>query len=204
MARIAVDVDSTLYDFETPAREAFQKLADERNDKTLFRGLYVPWTEWRSPADACGLDDWLTVIDMVHEPESILAQEPFAGSASVLQALEDEGHELLYITSRKSACHEATAQWLDDHFPEGEVICSGSDKSQHLANCQYLIDDRPKTLVEFIYDFSAFEREAFGLMYEYNRALTDINHIYLAPSWEGIRYYLHRMGVLPERELVNV
>lgn len=198
MAKIAVDIDSTLYDFETPAREAFQRLADERGDKSLFRGLYVPWTEWRSPSDACGLEDWLTVIDMVHEPQSISSQVPFPGCASVLQGLEDAGHELFYVTSRKSECHEATSEWLDTYFPEGMLICSDEDKSQHLTHCQYIIDDRPKTLVQFVYgsDWDQ-QRVGFGLMYEYNRALTDIPNIYLAPSWEGLRYYLKREGLVP-------
>lgn len=203
MAHIAVDVDSTLYDFETPAREAFFRMAEERGDKSLFRGLYVPWTEWRSPADACGLEAWLEAIDAVHHPSSILSQEPFPGAEATLWSLISQGHELVYVTSRKGECHEATFEWIHRYFPEGEVICSSHDKAEHLTSCQYLIDDRPKTLVEFVHDFdwksrTDLPRMAFGPMYEYNRALTDIPNIYLAPTWQGIRYYLQREGILKE------
>jgi FMN phosphatase YigB (HAD superfamily) len=54
MAKIAVDIDSTLYDFETPAREAMFKLYKETGDLVYKEGAYHPWTEWRSPADVLG------------------------------------------------------------------------------------------------------------------------------------------------------
>jgi 5'(3')-deoxyribonucleotidase len=210
MSKIAIDIDSTLYPFETAARDEFMKLAVERDDKSLRRGAYVPWVEWRSPADATTLDDWLEVVDRVHQPKKISAQKPFPNAATVLQELHWQGYELVYLSQRTEDAHEATEQWLNDWgFPRphaGLVCCE--DKAPHLSDCQYLIDDRPKTLVEFVYDFTwryshgsnpEHQRVAFGLCYEYNRALTDVPNIYLAPgSWEGIRYYLVKTGVLKE------
>jgi hypothetical protein len=213
MANIAVDIDSTLYDFDTPAREGFLKLAEKYDDETLFRGAYEPWTEWRSPADACGLDRWLEVIAEVHRPEVILSREPFPGAVGTCQALEAEGHELMFISARDGSAEEATERWLRDKgFLEqnAEVLCS-HDKAQHMAECQYLIDDRPKTAINFVTDFNwqlrfrandlvnivgNGKRKAFLLMYPYNAALTDAEDMYLAPTWAGINYYLVRKGVL--------
>lgn len=159
MAKIAVDIDSTLYDFETPAREAFTRLAQQRDDKSLLRGAYHPWTEWRSPADACGIQPWLDVIDLCHDADMIAKQVPFAGAVETCKALMNEGHELLYISSRKSETERATREWLEEwQFMDsvsGELACvvPPADKKPFMTECQYLIDDRPKTVVDFIYDY---------------------------------------------------
>lgn len=222
MARIAVDIDSTLYDFETPAREAFLTLAEKYDDKSLFMGAYHPWTEWRSPADVCGLDRWLEAIAICHDEDAILAQKPFAGAVETCHALQEEGHTLLYISNRATEATDATREWLDrcgflrEH---AEVIALMGDKKPHMAECQYLIDDRPKTAIEFVYDhdwhngigpswdgpdldgpyddyYSKHARRAFVKAYPYNQNLTDIPKMYLAPTWAGLNYYLVSKGVL--------
>lgn len=207
-ARFAIDVDSTLYDFETPAREGFEKLAEERGDKTLRRGVYVSWDEWRSPADACGLDAWMDVISLCHTPEVILRQVPFPGAVETLQALADEGYGLTYVSTRNPEAADATHEWLrKSGFPTGEEIkvhCQMDDKRPFVAECQYLIDDRPKTLIDFIYDpawkMKAHEdRWGLSLMYPYNRALTDIPNLFLAPTWAGLSSWLVRNGLLQKR-----
>lgn len=205
MSAVAVDIDSTLYDFETPARQAFLDIAHERGDKVYFRGAYADWLQWRSPADALGEDVWMDVIQRVHSPEIILAQTPFAGSVEVLSRLADQGYELLYASNRRENSVDATDSWLRAHdYPEGTLVCTMADKMAHISECQYIIDDRPKTLVQFIHDYDwkvehgldQDQRKGFGLMYEYNRGLTDVPGLYLAPTWSGIGFYLERKGVL--------
>lgn len=206
---IAIDVDSTLYSFEKVAREEFFNLALETGDESYLKGAYTPWTEWRSPADANGLDAWLAVIDRCHDADRILEQDPFPLAAQTLQELVDQGHSLIYVSDRASESATATEQWLRAHnFPEQELVCT-RDKTPWLSQCRYLIDDRPKTLIEFVYDFvwknskgsgPTNQRMAFGLAYPYNQALTDVPNIFLAPgqSWAGIRYYLIKKNVLKE------
>lgn len=227
MANIAVDIDSTLYDFETPAREAFFKLAEKYDDKTIFKGAYSPWTEWRAPADACGIDIWLEAIALCHDRDAILAQVPFSGAVETCQALQAEGHELLYISNRATEASEATEEWLTGWDFLGEhtqVLALTGDKKPHMASCQYLIDDRPKTVIEFTYDakwemgvredaaylaetegqeqaddfYAANRRRAFVKAYQYNQGLTDVPNLYLAPTWAGLNYYLVGKGVLSE------
>ncbi len=133
---------------------------------------------------------------------------PFVGAVQTCNALVLEGHELLYISNRSSSSWMTTYAWLKDQlFPlEGCVLtCTMDDKRPHIADCQYLIDDRPKTLVEFVYD-NEWERtgmlkyqgprKAFGKAYPYNVNLTDIPNIYLSYTWAGINDYLVRKGVL--------
>lgn len=265
MAKIAVDIDSTLYDFSTLCREGFLRLARDRGDDTLKRGAYNAWTEWRSPVDASGLQPFLDVLDYCHDNDVILSQTPFLGSVETCQALADEGHDLLYISNRRVESTDATEEWLYRYeFPlsddRHQLLCMMDEKAEHIADCQYIIDDRPRTVIDFVYDFDweyrlreraaritrlgpvegdpfyeesvaeldkvlalyydgkdqseAFEqlyavnqkaaddyvsknrRRAFVLAYPYNQNLTDIPHLYLAPTWAGLNDYLVGKGVL--------
>jgi beta-phosphoglucomutase-like phosphatase (HAD superfamily) len=233
MAIVGVDVDSTLYDFETPSRDACLKLwrasieAGEE-DVSYKEAAYHPWTEWRSPADVLMDPDgvprrWLKAIDVVHENDSILSMAPFTGAVETCQALLRAGHELIYITNRAAHTEEATRSWLvsngfmdvfgaPDHGPATLVVTEG-DKRPFLKNAQYLIDDRLKTCVQFVYDFDwkhrdlleerpERERIAFVKAYPYNQNATDIPGLILAPTWGAIEHYLVKKGLLPEAVLV--
>jgi uncharacterized HAD superfamily protein len=215
VARIAIDIDSTLYDFETPFRQACLDLAFERDDKEkYFKAAYHSWVQWRSPAD---LDETIfaEALARVHSDAVILSRTPFENAVDVVSKLAEE-HEVFYITNRDPDCHAATHAWLVKHgFPNASMlICTMDNKALHLKDCQYIIDDRPKTMVEFVYDrmWSTYdpckgecsedkERKAFSLMFEYNDSLTDIPNVYLAPTWAGIEYYLTEKGVLNGRSV---
>lgn len=201
MSKIAVDIDDTLYSFTALAREV---LAEEVDNKLYNRAAYAPWTEWRTPPDLLGLDEWIKVIDRCHDDEKILSRDPFPGCQDVLAELAEE-HELVYVSNRMTERQEATEKWLDNNnFPLGEVICAQNhDKKSYLTDVQYIIDDRPKTLVQFVHDhdWQGDQRVAFGLMTEYNRSLTDVPNIYLAPpsNWNLLRHYFIKAGVLTEK-----
>lgn len=216
---IAIDIDSTLYDFATPARQAFLDLALKHGDKEeYFKGGYQSWVEWRSPADVCGPEAFNEVLEIVHSPDVILAQDPYPNAKEVIDEIA-EGHEIFYISNRDANSSEATEEWLNHwEFPEAELIATMDDKQPYLCECQYLIDDRAKTLVQFVEDFHwkytwgsistpgsdiSDDRKAFGLLFEYNRNLTDIPNIYLAPTWSGIRYYLQKKGVINGRRSID-
>lgn len=207
MANIAVDIDDTLYSFNQLAREMFIRVALEKGDKRLQRGAYCAWGEWRSPSDVIDEDYWGEIITLCHLPEVVIEQTPFPGAAETLRELVAQGNTLRYISNRHPDSVEATDNWLIDwSFPEGELICTMEDKMPFIADCQYIIDDRPKTLVQFIYNFdwqnkygstnADKQRLGFGIMGDYNRALTDVPGVYLAPTWTLLRQYLIEKGVL--------
>lgn len=210
MTTVAIDIDDTLYSFGQLARETFVEVALERGDKRLQRAAYCAWGEWRSPSDVVDNDYWMEVIDRCHQPEVIREQVPFSGAVETLQELVHQGYHLIYISNRSPEVADATYDWLyDNGFPTGSVvdlICTTEDKARHVGQCQYIIDDRPKTLVEFVYDFTwkfshgsenlKKQRKGFGLFGDYNRALTDIPNVYLAPNWKLLRQYMIDKGVL--------
>jgi hypothetical protein len=226
MARIAIDIDSTLYDFETPARDAMLKLYLKTGDPVFKEGVYHPWTEWRSPADVLGLDRWLAAIGLCHQADVIEAQVPFDGAVETCRALLHEEHSLMYISNRATESEEATRRWLvSNHFFGGDIprvtedqfvtlVVTMGDKRPFLADCQYLIDDRLKTCIDFIHDFywqaehgvrgeeNALERKAFVKAYGYNQAGTDIPGLYIAPTWAGLNEYLVTKDVLSTEAFV--
>lgn len=233
MATIGVDVDSTLYDFETPSRDAALKLWQETGDDGFKEAAYHPWTEWRSPADVLMGDDgvphrWLEVIDRVHEDDSILGMRPFTGAVETCQALMRAGHHLIYITNRKAHTEMATRKWLDDNGflargfsptleSEATLVVTEGDKRPFLEKAQYLIDDRLKTCVQFVYDYdwqfihgvrgavkgpANRDRIAFVKAYPYNQNATDVPGLILAPTWAAINVYLVKKGLLPEAAII--
>lgn len=227
MATIAVDVDSTLYDFETPSRDACLKLWQETGDASFKEAAYHPWTEWRSPADVLMDPDgiprrWLQAIAVVHEDDAILGMRPFTGAVETCQSLMAANHKLIYITNRAASTEKATRQWLSDNgfFDTAEgraaLVVTEGDKRPFIDQAQYLIDDRLKTCVQFVYDYDwqfymgvrkenggpgTNDRLAFVKAYPYNQNATDVPGLILAPTWGAIQHYLVKKGLLPEAVL---
>lgn len=200
MSTVAIDIDCTLYDFYGEVREAFFEMAIEREDKGLLKGAYQTFNEWRELEDLLGIETALEAIHWVHDRQEEF--EPFKHSVEVCQKIAKE-HQIKYVTSRQQKYRESTGKWLWWHdFPLGELFCTEHDKSEYLTDCQYLIDDRPRTIANFIYDHQwkinrpDETRLAFGIWNSHNRNFTDIKNVLLAPGWRGLEFYLKRKGVI--------
>lgn len=204
LSKIAVDLDQTLYSFDDKVREAFFDLAVEREDKSILRGAYSGSLEWRSLTDAYGKEIAYEAIERVHRTQFL--HEPFLDAPEILIELA-KNHKIKYVTSRKDIHWEETYRWLMNwQFPEGDLICTikeedyaNKGKARHIEDCQYLIDDRPKTIIEFLYedkDLWVEPRIAFGLWEPYNRNLTDIDGVYLAPTWKCLEYYFKKFNLI--------
>lgn len=217
MANIAIDVDDTLYDFGRLAREILSEQALYCTDVDLQRQLqaaaYSPWTEWRTPADLLPIEVWINIIKRCHEDDVIFQQALFPGCRTVLWKLIECGHSITYISNRAVPTYGATAGWIErcdlphatGYDGEGNtlngrvtLICTSEPKIPLLIDCQYMIDDRPRTLIEFLADrhWVPGERKAFGLHRSYNSSLTDVTGVYLAPSWYLLDHYLTAKGVI--------
>ena len=202
MSKVAVDIDDSLYDFGSLAQEMIVQLAAETNDKRLQKAAYSTWNEWRTPNDVLE-EEWQTIIDMCHRDHVIRSQMPFKNAVTTLRKIFSAGNDIIYISNRSDSAYDATYEWLQAHgFPQAKsLVCTTKNKVTFIADCQYIIDDRPKTLVEFVYDSNWQEettpaRKGFGLFCEYNRALTDVPGIYLAPNWTLLEKYIEEKSDL--------
>lgn len=114
----------------------------------------------------------------------------------MVQRLADR-YDVYFLSNRNEGSQLATERWVAEHILDNpEVVCTMDSKSNWLKDTSVLLDDRPKTLVEFIYSYGPEDALAFGKMYEYNRSLTDLEGIWLSPTWGGIEDYLEVKGVL--------
>ena len=202
MSKVAVDIDDTLYCFSSLAQDMMIKIILERGENIFQRGAYHSWNEWRTPADLLE-GEWQSIIDMCHRDHVIRSQMPFKNAVTVMRKIFDMGNDIIYISNRSEDAYDATYKWLQAHgFPQSKsLVCTTEDKSQFIEDCQYIIDDRPKTLVQFVYDHNWHgkmidDRKAFGLLCEYNRALTDVPGIYLAPNWTLLEKYIEEKSDL--------
>lgn len=208
MATVAVDIDETLYSFDSAVRDAFFDMAEDYEDKSILRMAYSNNLEWRNLVDH---DKKLAyeAIERVHS--STPKYELFPGAKETLEEIHEVGHTIKYIGTRWEKHQDVTREWLFDKndLPAGNVVCADptQPKNNSLGECQYLIDDRPKTILDFLYDDEwdfpyggpqENHRKAFALWRPYNQNLTEVKNLYLAPTWRGLRYYLERKGVIYE------
>lgn len=224
MASIAIDVDDTLYSFTDEAREVLSVMIDEPEyalyKEQLTHALYAKWDQWRTPFELCGHNDhgdslWLECIARCHDTEAILRQRPFQGAVQVLKELAWQGHSFVYISNRATETYEATLQWLTEQgFPvdptRHELVVTAGDKRPYVRACQYMIDDRPKNVIQFVYDRECGYRDdgspwrqAFVKVTDYNSSLTDVPGLKLAHTWAGLRRYMVKEGLLPAKELAH-
>lgn len=204
-AKIAVDCDDTLYSFTNLAKQLMANWDGTEEERRVAKNAaYTPWTQWRSMSDLCPFYE--EVIDATHEPDRIKANVPFEGASEVLHDLSKAGHRIVYITNRNPNRHGPTFEWLEDNdFPigsEDDLVCTLGNKMPFIEDCQFIIDDRPKTLVSFVFDdqwdnhHPTKPRKGFGLMTQANQSLTDIPGVYLSPTWDLLRHYFKEKAEL--------
>lgn len=213
---VALDIDDTLYSFGDLSRGILSEEAARTGDLTLKNAAYSPWTEWRTPPDLMGLETWMDIIAKSHTDEMIFQQNAYAGALEVVWNIYNSGNNIVYCSNRREDSEGATWAWLEKcGFPSPgqgcpkdnvQLVCTSKSKAPYIAHCQYIIDDRPKTLIEFTYDYDwknkygsnnkSLSRKGFGLRKEYNCSLSDVPGIYLAPSWKLMEVYLIDKGVI--------
>lgn len=196
--KICIDIDSTLTDFLTHARDVASKMADEspyhidpERAILLNYGSETPWPEWKSPNEIFGHDLWMEILNRTHSPVEILAQEPFENAVEIINRWIQVGHEVVFISSRDhDETAEATEQWLQKiRILDPRLICTGRAGSKIPTLIQegidVLIDDRPQTLIEFAYE-TPDPVAAIGIKHEANVCLSDVPALDMVDSWSEI------------------
>lgn len=139
MARIAIDIDSTLHPY-------WEQLADAARRRF---GVELPYAAQRTwsisrlrPAQLAAC------IAETHSEHQILAAEPYPGAVEAVGAWHRAGHYIHITSHRTVSAHDATVRWLErTGIAHDDLHCS-QDK---IARCveleiDVLVDDSPVNL----------------------------------------------------------
>ena len=176
MARIAIDIDSTLHHYW----ELFRSVVRERFAVDL---AYEDQTEWgitRIPQEHVR-----EAVMETHSDENIAGAEPYVGAVETVRAWHDAGHWIHVTSHRAESCAPATARWLDQvGIPFDDLHCSW-DKVTRCVELEIdvLVDDSPINLER------ARDEGILGatILHPWNRELEGQEGLVVAQDWDELR-----------------
>lgn len=136
IARIAIDIDSTLHHYW----DVLSAAARRRFGIELPYEEQLDWGITRLKPEQLAL-----CIEETHCPEAILDAEPYPDAVQTVRAWHEQGHYIHITSHRADIAQDATAAWLERiGLPHDDLHCS-FDK---VARCMeleidVLIDDSP-------------------------------------------------------------
>ena len=139
VARIALDIDSTLHHYW----DLLDELAQRRYGVELPYAEQSTWSITRLEPDQLK-----RLVEETHADENVLASEPYPGAVDTVARWHAEGHWIHVTSHRSQTASEATARWLERiGMPFDDLHCS-YDK---VARCvelgiDVLVDDSPVNL----------------------------------------------------------
>jgi uncharacterized HAD superfamily protein len=176
MARIALDIDSTLHHYW----DQFRPIVLERFGVDL---AYEEQTDWGiTRIEPHQLRE---AVMATHSDENIAAAEPYPDAVETVRAWHADGHWIHVTSHRASDSARATAAWLDQiGLPFDDLHCSYDKVTRCVElGIDILVDDSPVNLVR------AREEGILGatLLHPWNRELADTDGIVTADSWRELR-----------------
>jgi len=177
VARIALDIDSTLHHYW----DLLEGIAQDRY------GVALPYAEQRDwGITQLEREQLVACVTETHTDENIEGAVPYEGAVEVVTRWHDEQCHFIHVTShRTTAAHEATGRWLRSvGLPFDDLYCS-DDKITRCAEIgiDVLIDDSPVNLLAAA---EAGMRPA-TLLHPWNRELCEgDDRIVCAADWPGL------------------
>jgi hypothetical protein len=140
--RIGLDVDGTVYNWESQFRFMLRQLY----------GLHIPLSaNWDSIKNACTDQQWSSVWDNAAD-ELFTGGQYYDGAREMVADLTGTGHEVVFITATpvKVRAHRGCKLFLD--FPGicGVVFVSTGDDDKSLVKCDLYVDDKPEVIAELM------------------------------------------------------
>jgi uncharacterized HAD superfamily protein len=176
MARIALDIDSTLHHY--------WDLLDDLAQQHF--GIRLPYDEQHDWGITQLEPDQLRhVIEQSHSDENIERAEPYPGAVETVRAWHEEGHWIHITSHRAEATRKATARWLDRiGMPFDDLHCS-YDKVTRCVELRIdvLVDDSPVNLE------NAREQGILGatIIHPWNAKVVDGKRIVGGRDWSDLR-----------------
>ena len=136
MARIAIDIDSTLHHYW----DLLERIAHERF------GVRLPYDEqgeWG--ITLLEHDQIVATVQETHSDENIESAVPYPGAAEAVGRWHEAGHWIHVTSHRRESCDPATRRWLEAQgIPYDDLHCS-FDKITRCVDVgiDILVDDSP-------------------------------------------------------------
>jgi hypothetical protein len=172
VARIAIDIDSTLHHYW----DLFRAIVRERHGVDLEYEKQTDWGITQIPQDVLR-----EAVMETHSDENIAGAEPYPGAVETVQAWHAQGHWIHITSHRASSCAPATGKWLEDTgIPYDDLHCSYDKVTRCVElGIDVLVDDSPVNLAR------AREEGILGatILHPWNRDLEGRDGIILARDW---------------------
>jgi uncharacterized HAD superfamily protein len=176
VARIALDIDSTLHHYW----DLFRSIVRERHGVDLAYEHQTDWGITSIPQEVLR-----TAVMETHSDENIASAEPYPGAAAAVQAWHEQGHWIHVTSHRAESCAPATARWLEQHaIPFDDLHCSYDKVTRCVElGIDILVDDSPVNLRR------ARDVGILGatLIHPWNRDLQGEDGIVFANDWPELR-----------------
>ena len=179
MARIALDIDSTLHHYW----DLFRSIVNERYGVDLDYEAQTGWGITRLPQEHVR-----AAVMETHSDENIAAAEPYPGAVEAVRAWHDDGHWIHVTSHRAESCAPATARWLEQvGLPFDDLHCSWDKVTRCVElGIDVLVDDSPVNLER------ARAEGILGatILHPWNAELEGENGMIVARDWYELRTLL--------------
>ena len=140
MARIALDIDSTLHHYWP----LLARVAEERF------GVELPYEEQRDwGISLLEREQLIECVEETHSDRNIEEAEPYPGAVEVVRRWHDQGHWIHVTSHRRDRARQATGRWLEKiGMPFDDLHCSFDKVTRCVElGIDVLVDDSPVNMV---------------------------------------------------------
>ena len=176
MARIALDIDSTLH----PYWDLLQRVVRDRY------GVHLPYEDQHDwGITALERDALVHCVEETHTDENIAAGEPYPDAVATVAAWHESGHWIHVTSHRRVSAEPATERWLQKiGMPYDDLHCSFDKVTRCVElGIDVLVDDSPVNIRR--------AREAgilaATIVHPWNVELVGNDGVIGAPDWPALR-----------------
>jgi uncharacterized protein len=176
MARIALDIDSTLHNYW----DLIDRISQDRFGVPL---PYEEQTDWG--ITLLERDQLLACVEETHSHENIVGAEPYPDAVETVRAWSEQGHWIHVTSHRAGSTRAATEEWLETiGMPYHDLHCSYDKVTRCVElGVHVLVDDSPVNLER--------AREegivAATIVHPWNRELVDEEGVIGGADWAELR-----------------
>ena len=175
MARIAIDIDSTLHHYW----DLLEEIAERRFG---IRLAYADQRDWG--ISLLERDQIVACIEETHSEQNILAAEPYPDAVETVARWRADGHWIHITSHRATHTRAATAAWLERiGLPHDDLYLSYDKVTRCVeVGIEVLIDDSPVNIERA----RAEGIVAATLEHPWNTHLAGADGVVLAPDWRTL------------------